>query len=151
MSDVLRQAERLEELLPAALRALFPGVDDEPLSDLPLSQMRLMRCLWNRERSMTELSCELGVSLPAVNQLVAKLESAGFAEKSCSSSDKRCKTVGLTETGRTQMAERRRSRADRASQVLAGMDRHSRDALVRALESVLRSVPARSERSHRDS
>ncbi|MBS1714839.1 MAG: MarR family transcriptional regulator [Armatimonadetes bacterium] len=137
MSDVLKEAERLEELLPLALRALFPGVEDEPLGDIPLSQMRVMRLLFARPRSSTELSTELGVSLPAVTQLVTKLEASGLVERTCSSSDKRCKTVGLSAEGREQMSARRRSRSDRAARVLGTMDPAVRRSLVEALERVV--------------
>ena len=137
MRDTLSQAERLEELLPEVLRTLFPGVEDEPLSDLPLSQMRVLRQLQTESKSPTDLACTLGISLSAVIQLVSKLESAELVNKTCTEGDKRCRSVSLSDHGRRLMSERRRSRAHRAAVVLAGVDPESRDALIQALEGVL--------------
>lgn len=146
MNEPLREAELLEELLPEALRSLFPGVDDEPLNELPLSQMRVMRQLWKSSRTSSELAGALGVSPPAVAQLVAKLESAGLVVKTCHKEDRRLKTVELSLLGRERMGERRRSRSVRAAEVLAQVDPRSREALLLALQGLIEATGGTSPR-----
>lgn len=138
MSDeILAQARRLEELLPDALRTLFSLVEGDPLAELPVGQIRLMRLLFRRDHSPGELACALKISPQAVAQVLTKLERGGYVEGKCLEHDRRCKQVRLTEHGAKAMAERHRARAERAALTLRQMPDAQREALIEALTNLV--------------
>ena len=139
-NDAQADAEILDELLPEVIRALFPGSDSEPLSELPISQLRVMRLLWKAPTTSTDLAETLSISAPAVAQVLAKLEAADLIVKECQEHDRRTKTIELSEAGDGRMKERRILRTARAAQVLQAIDSEDRGAVIEALRKLARSA-----------
>ena len=139
-NDAQADAEILDELLPEVIRALFPGSDSEPLSELPISQLRVMRLLWKAPTTSTDLAETLSISAPAVAQVLAKLEAADLIVKECQEHDRRTKTIELSEAGHCLMKERRILRTARAAQVLQAIDSEDRGAVIEALRKLARSA-----------
>lgn len=139
-NDAQADAEILDELLPEVIRALFPGSDSEPLSELPISQLRVMRLLWKAPTTSTDLAETLSISAPAVAQVLAKLEAADLIVKECQERDRRTKTIELSEAGHSLMKERRMLRTARAAQVLQAIDSEDRGAVIAALRKLARSA-----------
>lgn len=135
--DPQRQAEILEELLPEAIRALFPGGENEPLAELPISQMRVVRLLWRSPCTSTEIAEALSISPPAVAQLLAKLEASELINKVSVEHDRRSKTVELSENGKCLMQARRSLRTQKAALILESIDAHDRAAVVGALRKLV--------------
>ncbi|MBS1721547.1 MAG: MarR family transcriptional regulator [Armatimonadetes bacterium] len=133
----LRDAERLEELLPEAIRALFPATADDPFSDLPLGQMRVLRLVWRGVQAPTELADELGISASAIAQVLHRLSDAGLVTTVCQSEDRRRKSVQLSPTGRRLMEERKAARASQAARLLSAMSQEERSALLASLEKLV--------------
>ncbi|MGV3613969.1 MAG: MarR family winged helix-turn-helix transcriptional regulator [Fimbriimonas sp.] len=140
MAD-LRDAERLEELVPRLMRVLLPSAEADPLAALPIGQLRLMRALGNGARIAAEVGAELGTSPSALSQMVHRLEEAGLLKREECAEDKRHKTLRLTEAGACRMAERRRLRAERAQAMLTRISEAERHAFLEVLERMVTDVP----------
>ena len=140
--DPLEQAEILEELLPEVIRTLFPGSDNEPLSDLPVSQLRVLRLLWKSPRTSTELAELLSISPPAVAQVLAKLEAADLISKVLLEHDRRAKSVELSVSGRCLMLSRRTMRTARAARILQSIEASDRESVIKALRK-LAALPSK--------
>ena len=130
---VLRQAELLEDLLPEAMRTLFPGAEGEPLSELTVAQMRIVRMLAKGPSTVTAMADRLKTTLPGITQLLGKLESAGLVFKTTSAEDRRTRHVDLTDEARHLLLARKTTRAKRASQLLGQMTPEERDNLIATL------------------
>ncbi len=140
MTDsTLAQAEALEELLPDVVRALFPPSGDDPFSDLPLGQLRVLRLLWKSPRTPSELAKTLEISASAIAQVLSRLEAADLVLAESNEHDRRSKTVELSEHGRCLMRQRREARARRAAETLRNIDEADRSALIAALERLVSS------------
>ena len=128
---------RLEALMPRLMRVLLPLPDNDPLGGIPLGQLRLMRVLENGPRVAAEVATELGLSASSLSQMVARLEEAGLIHRASSPEDKRHRTLRLTDEAQCRMAERRQIRARHAETALAKLPPNEREALLRAIETLV--------------
>lgn len=130
-------AAKIEALLPRLMRKLWRNDLDDPLAELPLGQLRLMRVLDQGPRTLTDLAAELQMSPSAATQLFSRLEDAGLVEKEVDSEDRRVRHLRLTPFGSRQMAERRKARIEQISRALAQIEPGRRDAIVEVLEELV--------------
>jgi DNA-binding MarR family transcriptional regulator len=128
----------LESLLPAAMAILFviPS-DQDPLRNLPVGQIRLLRALLNGKQTATQLSRRLAMSPSALTQMCGRLISAGLVSKCPSTGDRRVRELELTELGAQCMSTRRRLRAESASSVLGRVPAAKTDALIGLLKEII--------------
>jgi DNA-binding MarR family transcriptional regulator len=138
-NPVLKQAEVLEEMLPEVMRTLFPGGENEPLSELTVAQMRIMRVLSKGPLTVTALAERLNVSLPGMTQQLSRLEAAGMVSKTTSADDRRTRLVSLTEGAEQLLKSRRSRRTAHAAGILCQMSPAQRDALIAALNQLIES------------
>jgi DNA-binding MarR family transcriptional regulator len=68
-----------------------------------------------------------------MTQLVSRLERAGLAERRTDPADGRVVVVGITDTGRDLLRERREARAGRLFDLMVGLDEADRAAIMAAL------------------
>ena len=141
MADLVRDAERLEALLPRLMRVLLPSTEEDPLGHIPLGQMRLMRCLLKGPRPAGEVGDELGLSPSALSQMVHRLEEAGFVRRDGCPEDKRQRHLSLTPEGEERMAARSRIRARRAAMALERLPDADRQTLLAILDRLVAEEP----------
>jgi len=85
---------------------------------------------------LTALATAEGVTQPAMTQLVGRLADAGLVTKCADPDDGRVVHVQLTDEGRSLVARRRATRADRLSGLLARLSKADQDALAAALPAM---------------
>ena len=132
--DIRKQAAAITGLIPRVMRRLFAMDVDDPAIDLPLAQIRVCGVLQDGPRTMSALSCELGISHSATTQLADRLENAGLVERVAEAGDRRVKCLQLTSRGAQIMGTRRERRVRRAEDALAALTPDQRAGIVSALE-----------------
>ena len=130
-------AERVEALVPQAMRAMYRQDPTDPLMDYSVPQLRLLRSLRGGSRTASLLGEELGLSVSAITQMANRLEASGLVERTDDSNDRRIKHLSLTKRGTELLAERRSRRIDQAQEVLARLTVKQRHQLIGALEALV--------------
>jgi DNA-binding MarR family transcriptional regulator len=136
-ADLRSDAERVEALIPHAMRALYRQDSSDPLLDYSVPQLRLLRSLCDGPRTASSLGEDLGLSVSAITQMANRLEASGLVVRTDDVSDRRIKHVSLTERAVQLLAERRSRRIDQAQEVLARLTAHQRRQLIDALGTVV--------------
>jgi DNA-binding MarR family transcriptional regulator len=108
----------VEGLLPRVLRTMFKPDAGDPLADVPVGQMRMLRLLSTQSWTPSNLGEELGLSVSAVTQMANRLDSIGFVSRIEDPSDRRVKHLTLTPLGKEMMQRRQERRVHRLEQVL---------------------------------
>jgi DNA-binding MarR family transcriptional regulator len=119
------------------MRVLFQHEDEEPLADLPVAQLRVMRILFAGKCTPSSLSESLNLTMSAVTQLCNRLEALGLVARTEDATDRRIRWLSLSETGHEKMAARQQRRVQRAHEVLSSIPADLRVSLVTALEELL--------------
>jgi len=136
---LLEQASHLECLLPRLMRRLFTLDPDHPAAELPLAQLRLCAILSSGPRTISAIGEELGISASAVTQIADRLERAGLVERVSESDDRRVRYLQLTPQGVEIMRSRRELRICRAAQALEQLAPETREAVLQALQALLKA------------
>ncbi|MEU1788235.1 MarR family transcriptional regulator [Streptomyces sparsogenes] len=84
---------------------------------------------------LTSLAADEGVSQPAMTQLVQRLVKQGLMARVADPGDGRAVLVSITDAGRRLLAERRRDRVARLSDLLAALPPEDQAALAAAVGS----------------
>ncbi|MBU4271559.1 MAG: MarR family transcriptional regulator [Planctomycetes bacterium] len=134
------EAETLANLLHSLIRRLTSGDHDDPVTDLPLAQLRLCNALCGKPRSMSAISRELGTSLSAVTQIADRLERAGLIKRVPRGDDRRVRCLRLTDRGEKMMRLHEENRIQRMSEVLTRLAPDERQAATAALESLVKAA-----------
>jgi DNA-binding MarR family transcriptional regulator len=90
----------------------------------------------NGPSRLTDLAVGQGVTQPAMTQLVARLTDQGLAERVADPSDGRVVQVQLTQAGRDLVRQRRASRAEKLSGLLAMLSPAEQASLHAALPAM---------------
>jgi DNA-binding MarR family transcriptional regulator len=141
LDDLDHDAVQLEAMIPRVTRILFRHGTDDPLGDLSVAQIRMMRLLTAKSRIAAELSAELGMTASAVSQATHRLERMGLVVRRPDAFDRRIKRLELSATGDALMSRRQALRVDRARQALAGLAEEHRRRLISSLEELLAAFP----------
>lgn len=131
-NKLFEQAAEIERLAPLALQRLFHASDD-PLLEMPIGQLRVMRILAEGPTTATRLTRQLGLTAAAVSQVVKRLRSTGLVAQDTDTSDHRVKHLMLSEHGADQMARRSHARASHAAHVLAQLPPETVEAMLLGL------------------
>ncbi|MGY0064768.1 MarR family winged helix-turn-helix transcriptional regulator [Streptomyces sp. LZ34] len=94
---------------------------------------------------LTALAADEGVSQPAMTQLVQRLAKQGLMARGADPDDGRAVLLSITDAGRRLLAERRRDRVARLSDLLAALppeDQATLAAAVRSAAPALRRLVA---------
>lgn len=141
-------ARELETLLPNLMRSLFGTDKDDPLTELTMPQLRIMRMVLEGDHTVSSLSEEMALSVSAATQMVNRLEHSGLVERAEYPADRRMKRVRLSARGLALMHRRRDRRVERIRQVLTEMSPEEKDSLVDRLREF--HVAARLVRSREE-
>jgi len=133
-SPIEGQARQLDAIFKALARRVL--VDDDPASELPLRQFRVIAALLDGPRPMKELSQELGVSQSAITQLADRLEAAGMVRRGPVEEDRRVRSLQLTERAQAMLRRREESRIGRVTAILEKMSADDRSAMLDSLTAL---------------
>jgi len=89
---------------------------------------------------LTELARTVGVSQPAMTQLVSRMERDGLVARTTAPEDRRAVLVELSDHGRAVLAERRAQRAGVLDELLGRLDPADQAAIGAALPALGRLV-----------
>lgn len=120
-TNLTHQAAELEKLLPYVMQKLFRPGENDPISELPIGQLRVVRALECREMTMSQLAEDFRMSLSAASQLVSRLVEGGLAEVVSRDDDRRVRIIRLTASCQELMRSRHGQRVQNAEAVLARM------------------------------
>jgi DNA-binding MarR family transcriptional regulator len=132
----IETAVTVNALLSKILRRLNRQDINDPIIELPLAQMRVCSALFEKPRTMSCLSKELGVSLSAITQLADRLEKADLVERYTEPGDLRVKKLQLSRNGEGIMRARRNRRAERLIKVLENIPHKDRDMIAKAFQKL---------------
>ena len=130
-------AIRIEGLLPRVLRTLFKPDENDPLVELPVGQMRMMRLLAQKTFTPSNLGEELGLSVSAVTQMANRLDSIGYLSRIEDPVDRRVKHLTLTPLGKEKMFKRQAKRIQRLESVLGHMPIDRQVEFLKLLEELI--------------
>jgi len=130
-------AERVEALIPKAMRALYRQDPTDPLLEFSVAQLRLLRSLRDGPCTASSLGEDLGLSVSAITQMANRLEASGLVVRTDDVADRRIKHLSLTERGLQLLADRRSRRIDQAQEVLSRLTVEQRAQLISALNKVV--------------
>lgn len=130
------RAEILETLFPSLMRTLYKPYEGDPLSELTIGQLRIVRLLYSQNHTVSTLGDELGMSMSATTQMTHRLEAAGLIEKLDDPLDRRVKILSLSHLGHSLMEQRRQRRIERVQFVLDAMDESRQGDLLNVLEEM---------------
>jgi len=141
LGGIAEQARAMVSLLPAVMRSMF-RLDDDLATELPLAQLRVCALLLEGPRSMSYLSRETGVTLPAMTQIADRLERARLVNRVSEDTDRRVRCLQLTSRGEHLMHRRDDERLKAAEAVLRKLSPQSRTELLKILEELLHACGA---------
>jgi len=150
MDGTDRRAERLEELLPMVMRAVHRSDENDPLAELPIVQLRVLRVLESGSRTLSDLAHEMGMSLSGLSQVTHRMEMAGLLDRTEDEHDRRVRHVTVSAHAEELMRVRRACRTKRVAEVLRTMSESDQKNTLDALEVFLkaaRSVPGKGPNS----
>ncbi len=130
---------KLEALLPQALLALFPSSGPDPLADVPVGQLRLLRLLMRSPLTGKELAHRLELSCSALTQMANRMERAGLIVREEDASDGRVRWIRLSEKAEEMLRRRIAWRSASAAHRLQAMEPARIEALIELLESLISS------------
>lgn len=138
MNEETREnAALVEEMLPRLMRTLYKAQENDPIQNLPVAQVRVLRVLFNGPKNHSAVSDELGISVSAVTQVANRLEAVGMVERNESVSDRRVKNLKLTEYGLKCMKERQDYRVMRTMEALSSISPESQARLIASLDELI--------------
>jgi DNA-binding MarR family transcriptional regulator len=134
MSEVTSDAERLENGLSTIMRGIHRTIGPNPLSDLPVAQLRLMRSLSGGPQTPSALSEQLATSVSAVTQLANRLEAAKLVEREEDPNDRRVRRLRLSPKGARHVKRRKAARIAGVERLLCHLSDEERSAVLGAIE-----------------
>ncbi|MBN9502203.1 MAG: hypothetical protein BGO01_19165 [Armatimonadetes bacterium 55-13] len=138
MSEDLREvADQFETVLSSLLRQLFHVNENEPLSDLPLMQLRVVKGLYPDPKLVSAVAKELRMSASRLAHLLARLEDAGLVRRYDDEKDRRVRYAELTEQGISLMRQRRALRNERTVHLFERLTSAERDQVMCSLRLLL--------------
>ena len=136
-SVLLDQSSAVASTLSGLIRTFFSIGEGDPVTELPVAQIRVCGMLRDGPHTMSALSKELGISLSAVTQIADRLERSGMVERVCEADDRRVKSLRLTPSGRDTMRRRAEKRTGRVLEALRTLTREEREAVLAGLSTLL--------------
>ncbi len=106
--------------MPLVFTTLFSTPDD-PLADMPLAQLKIIRHLQEGATTASQLSVKFKLSKPAISQMIRRLSKRKMLTQVSHPGDARVKILSLSEKAVTLMDERARTRAHHAQCLLNKM------------------------------
>jgi DNA-binding MarR family transcriptional regulator len=137
----LEQGKELDCLVRALGDELFT-MDDDPVADLPVAQLRVCGALYGGPRQMSALGRELGVSCSAMTQIADRLERAGLVSRVAERTDRRIRCLQLTRRGKNIMRLHEETRIQRVLAALDRLDPKMRKRILAAFQTFVSACAA---------
>jgi len=145
-SDTVSRLERVLHRLNRAL--VFRHQPPPALAELPLSQLRCAVMIREQEgQKMLDLAHHLGVTLPALSQIVDKLVRREMVERRADPDDRRIVRLYLTDSALRVMREGDKARRERIERAVSLLSQNDTDLAIDSMERVADAA----ERSQRRS
>ena len=139
-SELLDHSRHLVELLTTLLSSTFRQILWKQALELELNYSQaqmLFHVAKNPGAPMSEAARSFGITLPAVTQVVDRLESKGFLERSEDRRDRRQVHLNLTRTGQGLARELEELQVKSIAQVLGRLSAAERKDVIRGLERLV--------------
>jgi DNA-binding MarR family transcriptional regulator len=147
---LVETATELESLMPRLMRRLFTLQPENPVTEMPIAQLRICTMLQGGLRSISSIGEEIGISASAVTQIADRLERAGLVERVAEPDDRRMKNLELTHYGERLMNERREYRIRRVAEALENMAPEQRTEVLAAFQTLLDAAISTAHPRHDD-
>jgi len=112
------------------------------LRNRPVLTMTQMRVLSFFNESdvihVSDISRRISMSLQSVNNLISRLEAAGYVQRSANGHDRRLTDIRLTDTGRASIDALQRFHVQHLQSLLHGLNEQDRRHLTAALAAAVR-------------
>ena len=115
------------------MRGMNRLVSADPLADLPLAQLRLLRALGRGFQTPSALADYLSTSVSAVTQIANRLEAAKLIEREEDPNDRRVRRLLLSRKGAKLIKHRSALRVDGAERLLASLSCEEREAVMNGI------------------
>ncbi len=139
----------LHIVLQKILRNLDIGrsMNGKPLS-IPVTQMRVLS-FFNEQDVIhsSEISRVMGKSIASINNIVSRLEAAGYVEKTPNPENRRFSDIRLTAEGRRRFEAFRNEQLEIVNRILNRLDAGEKERLVAALQEAADILDTASSRS----
>jgi DNA-binding MarR family transcriptional regulator len=137
------EADRLLGLLTTLLSSTFRQILWRKAAELDLtfSQAQILFHVARNPGCPTgDVARAFSITLPAVTQLVERLEQKGFVARGADPADRRVSTLALTAAGESLVAELQRLQREALEAVLGRMSPPDRDRVIEGLEAFVRAA-----------
>lgn len=135
----MKNAEKLPQLLASNLQKIMRSFDmgatlkKQPL--LTITQMRVLSYFSDCDViHVSDISRRAEMSIQSVNNLISRLETLGYVERSPNAQDRRLSDVRLTDTGRTSIEMFQRFHIKQLQVLLESLSAQELERLTMALE-----------------
>jgi DNA-binding MarR family transcriptional regulator len=137
-----RGKEHLAALIEQMLLSLRPQLCEESrLMELTLPQFRTLIMLYTQgPLRMSNISCQLGVGMPAVTSLVGKLEEKGLVSREHNTEDRRVVFCSVTQQGKAEVERFWRVRREQITRIIGSLSEEEGKLVAQAMELILRAA-----------
>jgi len=137
-----RGKEHVAALIEQMLLSLRPLVCEESrLMELTLPQFRTLILLYAQgPLRMSNISCQLGVGMPAVTSLVGKLEEKGLVSREHNTEDRRVVFCSATEQGKVEVEQFWRVGREQITRITGLLSEEEGKLVAEAMELIIRAA-----------
>jgi DNA-binding MarR family transcriptional regulator len=144
--DTAAEAQRLLELLNALLGSTFRHILWRKASELELTYAQAQVLFYIEQHPgcyMGEVAKAFDVTLPAITQIVDRLEQKQFLSRGTDPADRRVYMLELTSAGKALVRELHTLQIEGLEAVLARMSARDRDRVIKGLEAFVQAAGGR--------
>jgi len=138
--DLTADSRHLVDLLTTLLSSTFRQILWKQALELDLTYSQaqvLFHLARNQNSPMTDVARTFGITLPAVTQVVDRLESKRFVERTSSRRDRRQVLLTLTKAGQALVRDLEASQINGLTEVLQRLQPGERKEVIRGLERLV--------------
>ena len=140
IQESYRGKEHVATLIEQIILRLKPQICEESrLMELTLQQFRTLVLLYTEgTMRMSNISCQLGIGMPAVTSLVGKLEEKGLVTREHNTEDRRVVLCFATQQGISEVEKFWRIRREQINHILSSLNEEEVKLVAQATEIILR-------------
>lgn len=139
-ADKYSNKEYVAALIEQMLISFKPQICEESrLMELTLQQIRTLVLLYTAgTMRMSNISCQLGIGMPAVTSLVGKLEEKGLVIREHNTEDRRVVLCCATQQGIAEIERFWRVRREQINRIIGSLNEEEVKLVAQATEIILR-------------
>ena len=148
MTDRNNSPKALARNLQKILRCLEFGTNPKTRPVLTITQMRILSFFNDRDIiHVSDISRRADMSIQSVNNLISRLESTGYVQRSPNHQDRRLSDIRLTDTGRASIELFQRFHVQHLQDLLLSLSEQDRRNLTDALDAAARILEKAEKKS----